>query len=74
MKSVLITEANKGIGLETARQLLEKGFYVYPGSRDLQNGQDAIEALKSRGLTSVDAVQLDVTDEALVKSARKAFF
>jgi len=35
MKKALITGANKGIGLETARQLLQQGFYVYPGSRNL---------------------------------------
>lgn len=72
MKSVLITGANKGIGLETARQLLEAGFYVYIGSRDLQNGQDAVEGLKSQGLTNAEAVQLDVTDDESVKSAREA--
>ncbi|CAA9491343.1 MAG: Short-chain dehydrogenase [uncultured Segetibacter sp.] len=70
MKSVLITGANKGIGLETAKQLLQKGFYVYLGSRDLQNGLDAVEGLKSEGLTNVAAVQLDVTDENSVKTAR----
>jgi NAD(P)-dependent dehydrogenase (short-subunit alcohol dehydrogenase family) len=72
MKTALITGANKGIGLETARQLLQKGFYVYLASRDLQNGQDAVEAFKSKGLTNVEAVQLDVTNEASVKAARQA--
>jgi len=50
MKSVLITGANKGIGLETAKQLLEKGFYVYLASRDLQNGQDALRHSNQKGL------------------------
>jgi short-subunit dehydrogenase len=35
MKKVLITGANKGIGLELTRQLIQKGYYVYMGSRDL---------------------------------------
>jgi len=70
MKSVLITGANKGIGLETAKQLLEKGFHVYLGSRDLKNGQEAVDKLRLQGLTSVEAVQLDVTDEESVKAAR----
>lgn len=36
MKKDLITRANKSIGLETARQLLRAGYYVYLGSRDLE--------------------------------------
>jgi len=71
MKKVLITGANKGIGLETAKQLLQKGFHVYLGSRDLKNGWEAIEKLKLEGLTNVEAVQLDVTDEDSVTAARK---
>ncbi|MDO1449725.1 SDR family oxidoreductase [Rhodocytophaga aerolata] len=72
MKSVLVTGANKGIGLETAKQLLQKGFHVYLGSRDVENGWEAVEKLKAEGLTSVEAVQLDVTDENSVKAAREA--
>jgi NAD(P)-dependent dehydrogenase (short-subunit alcohol dehydrogenase family) len=36
MKKVLITGANKSIDFETARQLLQQGYYVYLGSRDLK--------------------------------------
>lgn len=71
MKTALITGANKGIGFETARQLLQKGVYVYLGSRDEQNGQKAVEQLKSEGLTNVETVQLDVTNQASVKVARE---
>lgn len=71
MKSVLITGANKGIGLETAKQLLQKGFHVYLGSRDLKNGLEAVRKLKSEGLANVEAVQIDVTDENSVIAARK---
>jgi NAD(P)-dependent dehydrogenase (short-subunit alcohol dehydrogenase family) len=42
MKKVLITGVNKSIGFETARQLLQKGYYVYLGSRDLKNGEEAV--------------------------------
>lgn len=70
MKKVLITGANKSIGLEIAKQLLQKGFYVYLGSRDLQNGMQAVEGLKAEGLTNAEAVQLDVTDDHSVKAAR----
>jgi NAD(P)-dependent dehydrogenase (short-subunit alcohol dehydrogenase family) len=71
MKSALITGANKGIGFETAKQLLQKGFHVYLGSRDLSNGLKAIQQLKSEGFTSVEAVQLDVTNEHSVRAARE---
>ncbi|WP_416865447.1 MAG: SDR family oxidoreductase [Imperialibacter sp.] len=71
MKSALITGANKGIGFETAKQLSQNGFHVFLGSRDLRNGLEAVEKLKTEGLTNVEAVQLDVTDESSVKTARE---
>ncbi|MBC9796409.1 SDR family oxidoreductase [Sinomicrobium weinanense] len=70
MKKALITGANKGIGFETAKQLLQKGFYVYIGSRSLENGLQAVEKLKAEGLTNAEAVQMDVTDDNSVKNAR----
>ena len=70
MKKVLITGANKSIGFETARQLLQKGFHVYLGSRTLQNGEEAVQKLKAEGLTEVEAVQIDVSDDESVKAAR----
>lgn len=71
MKVALITGANKGIGFETAKQLLQKGFYVYLGSRNLESGLKAVKQLKSEGLINTEAVQLDVTDDDSVKSARE---
>jgi NAD(P)-dependent dehydrogenase (short-subunit alcohol dehydrogenase family) len=71
MKKALITGANKGIGFETAKQLLQKGFYVYIGSRNFKNGLEAVEKLKSEGLSEVEVVQLDVTDDNSVKTARE---
>ncbi len=70
MKKALITGANKSIGFETARQLLQKGFYVYLGSRDLHKGREATEQLKSEGLINVEAIEIDVTNDESVKAAR----
>ena len=70
MKKVLITGANKSIGFETARQLLQKGYYVYLGSRNIENGQDAVAKLKAEGLNEVEAIQIDVSDARSVKDAR----
>lgn len=69
MKSILITGANKGIGFEATRLLLREGHYVYLGSRDLEKGQQAVQKLKSEGLGSVEAIQLDVTNDDSVKKA-----
>lgn len=70
MKSAFITGANKGIGLETAKQLLQKGFYVYIGSRNPENGLQALEKLKAEGLTNAEVIQIDVTDDNSVRKAR----
>lgn len=70
MKNVLITGANKGIGFEAARQLLQQGYFVYLGSRDIKNGQQAADKLKVEGLHHVIAVQIDVTDQTSVDAAR----
>ncbi|AMR26367.1 short-chain dehydrogenase [Hymenobacter psoromatis] len=72
MKKALITGANKSIGLETARQLLRLGYYVYLGSRDLPNGQRAADQLRAEGLDQVEPLQLDVTDHASIAAARQA--
>ena len=53
-----VTGANRGIGLEVARQLAADGFKVIAGSRDLDKGRRAAEGLDSQ----VEARQLDVAD------------
>ncbi|MBB5637088.1 NAD(P)-dependent dehydrogenase (short-subunit alcohol dehydrogenase family) [Pedobacter cryoconitis] len=69
MKSALVTGANKGIGFEVAKILAQKGFLVYLGCRKLENGLSAVEKLKSLGLTNVEAIELDVTDQDSVHAA-----
>ena len=63
MTVTLITGANKGIGFETAKQLLELGHRVYVGARDAERGAKAAAELGAQ------FVQLDVTDDASVSSA-----
>ena len=63
MTVTLITGANKGIGFETARQLLELGHVVYIGARNAELGGKAAAELGAR------FVQLDVTNDASVSSA-----
>ncbi len=62
-KIALITGANKGIGLETARQLGKLGVTILVGSRDLANGEEAASELKKEGVDA-RAVKLDVDKEA----------
>lgn len=70
MKSALVTGANKGIGLEVARLLAKKGYFVYLGSRSLESGLSAVQKLKADGISGVEAIQLDVTDSESVDAAR----
>lgn len=68
IKTALITGANKGIGLETARQLGQQGITVLIGARDAARGNAAAAQLKSEGIAA-HFVQLDVTDPASVAAA-----
>jgi NAD(P)-dependent dehydrogenase (short-subunit alcohol dehydrogenase family) len=70
MKTALVTGANKGIGLEVAKQLAQHGYFVYVGSRNLESGHSAVAHLLSEGLANVAAIQLDVTQPESVQAAR----
>lgn len=70
MKKILITGANKGIGFETARQLAQLGNFVYLGSRDITNGQQAVDRLKATGINNVATVRIDVTNMATIREAK----
>src|SRR5271155_5228069 len=62
-KVALITGGNKGIGLETARQLGKLGITVLVGARDLAKGEAAVVELKKDGVEA-RAVKLDVDNSA----------
>jgi NAD(P)-dependent dehydrogenase (short-subunit alcohol dehydrogenase family) len=70
MKFALVTGANKSIGFEVARQLAQKGIYVYLGSRNLENGLGAVTKLRSEGLSNVEVIGIDITNDESVKNAR----
>ena len=69
--TALVTGANKGIGLETARGLGRLGYEVWAGSRDLDREQAAVAQMRSEGL-EVRALSLDVMDDASVAAAAAA--
>ncbi len=64
----LISGANKGIGLETARQLGKLGYTVLLGSRDPLKGEVAARVLREE---KIDArvVKLDVTKQSDIDAA-----
>jgi len=64
-KVALVTGANKGIGLEIARQLAKAGVKVLLGARDKARGQRAAAGLASEGM-DVEAVELDLNDEKTI--------
>jgi NAD(P)-dependent dehydrogenase (short-subunit alcohol dehydrogenase family) len=64
----LVTGANKGIGLEIARQLAQSGVSVIIGARDPSRADTAVTQLSQSGLT-VRAVSLDLNDLSSIAAA-----
>jgi len=62
-KVAFITGGNKGLGLETARQLGKLGIHVVIGARDPEKGRQALEKLKADGVNA-DVVRFDITQAA----------
>ena len=62
-KVALVTGANRGLGLETARQLAAKKYRVIVTSRDEAKGKAAVQSLTQQGASGVEFHQLDVEDK-----------
>jgi len=67
-KIALITGANKGIGLETARQLGQQNITVLLGARDPAKGKRAADDLRKEGIAA-RAVEIDVSNSASIRKA-----
>jgi NAD(P)-dependent dehydrogenase (short-subunit alcohol dehydrogenase family) len=65
MTIIVITGANKGLGYEAARQLVEAGHTVYVGARDAERGARAARELGATPLL------IDVRDDESVAAAAK---
>src|SRR3984885_2186100 len=61
----LVTGANKGIGLQVAKDLSAHGFTVLVGSRNLERGETAANTVG----VDARALQLDVTNQASITAA-----
>ena len=71
MKRILITGANKGIGLATVAKLLDSydETFLLLGSRDLKKGQEACDSLVDRRpewKNRLELIQIDVEKEGSV--------
>jgi len=65
---VLVTGANRGIGLAAVAGLARLGHTVLLGSRSLERGREAAEPLRADGL-DVRSIGVDVTDDDTVSAA-----
>ncbi len=63
MTTTFITGANKSLGFETARRLIQAGHTVLLGARHRERGRAAAASLGTR------FVSIDVTDDASVQAA-----
>jgi len=64
----LVTGANKGLGIETSRQLAQQGILVLMGCRSVAKGRKAAKELQKEGLP-VEFIQLDVTKPEQIREA-----
>lgn len=65
MRRALVTGGNRGIGLQTCRNLGAGGMSVLLGSRNVALGDEAAAGLRTDGL-AVTAIELDVADPASI--------
>ncbi|MBS1601211.1 MAG: SDR family NAD(P)-dependent oxidoreductase [Bacteroidetes bacterium] len=68
-QTVLVTGANKGIGLEVVRLLAGAGYHVFLGSRDKEKGEAAVRQLTVEGGGRIELVVVDVSSESSVREA-----
>jgi NAD(P)-dependent dehydrogenase (short-subunit alcohol dehydrogenase family) len=67
----IVTGANRGLGLETSRQLAQRGYHVVLTGRRIRKVQSAVKTLRAQGLDNTEAALLDVTDEKQVQEVVK---
>ena len=75
MQRFVVTGANKGIGLEVVKALLDarENAFVFLGSRDAARGKEAVDSLVAENVNSysgrVEVLEIDVSDAGSVSRA-----
>ena len=67
VRVALVTGANRGIGLEIAKQLAERGNQVVLGARDITRGEQAANKITAKNGKKVFVAELDVTNQDTVE-------
>ena len=71
-KIAFITGGNRGLGFQTALDLKDSNIKVVIGSRDLAQGEKAVEKLRAAGVDA-DVLQFDVTKASDYQAAYEYF-
>lgn len=64
----LVTGANRGLGLETAKQLASRGIHVITSARDLEKARVAARTIREAG-GHASPLAIDVADDASIRAA-----
>ena len=71
MQRILITGANRGIGFELTRQILQDGAHIFATCRKPVRA-DALNNLARQHTDTVTVLQMDINDESSISAAVKA--
>jgi len=73
-KTILITGANSGLGLEATKVLSSKGAHVVMIARNLESGNEAISLIKKENANAkLELMQLDLSDFASIHQFSQEF-
>lgn len=67
MRTACVTGADRGVGFELVKRLLEKGYRVFAGQ--YESGPGALQSLRERYPDRLEPVALDVGDDVSVRKA-----
>ena len=73
-KVAIVTGANTGIGLQTAKMLADAGAHVVLACRSAERARPAMKLVTEGPKASAEVIPLDLSDVESVKSFAAAFF